>query len=68
MSSTAPREAQRLQADVLIIGAGPAGIAALLPLLEAGRRVIWVEQSAQAVARSGERACLPTGALRSTRP
>lgn len=48
MSSTSQREAQRLQADVIIVGAGPAGIAALLHLLEAGRRVIWVEQSAQA--------------------
>ena len=35
-------------ADVIIVGAGPAGVAALLPLLAAGRRVIWVEQSARA--------------------
>ncbi len=48
MNTTAHGEPQRLQADVIIVGAGPAGIAALLPLLAAGRRVIWVEQSAQA--------------------
>lgn len=33
-----------LIADVIIVGAGPAGIAALGPLLAAGRRVIWVDQ------------------------
>ncbi|WP_310390180.1 FAD-dependent oxidoreductase [Roseateles sp.] len=31
-------------ADVIVVGAGPAGIAAIGPLLAAGRRVIWVDQ------------------------
>lgn len=37
-----------LEADVIVVGAGPAGMAALDHLLPAGRRVIWVDQSAAA--------------------
>ncbi|MDC8774210.1 NAD(P)/FAD-dependent oxidoreductase [Roseateles albus] len=37
-----------LQADVIMVGAGPAGIAALQPLLAAGRSVIWIDQAGQA--------------------
>ncbi len=33
-----------LRADVIVVGAGPAGIAALKPLLAAGRSVIWIDQ------------------------
>jgi NADPH-dependent 2,4-dienoyl-CoA reductase/sulfur reductase-like enzyme len=36
-----------LTADVIMVGAGPAGIAALGPLLAAGRSVIWVDQGRQ---------------------
>ncbi|MCV2369505.1 NAD(P)/FAD-dependent oxidoreductase [Roseateles oligotrophus] len=33
-----------LRADVIIVGAGPTGIAAIGPLLAAGRSVIWIDQ------------------------
>ena len=36
-----------LSADVIIVGAGPAGIAAVGPLLAAGRSVIWIDQGGQ---------------------
>lgn len=34
---------KRLDADAIVVGAGPAGIAALRWLLPAGRRVVWVD-------------------------
>ncbi len=34
---------KRLQADVLVVGAGPAGMAAVRRLLQAGRQVIWID-------------------------
>lgn len=37
-----------LNADAIIIGAGPAGIAAVCELLPAGQRVIWVDAQARA--------------------
>lgn len=48
MNTVALASSARREADVIIVGAGPAGIAALLPLLDAGRRVIWVDQSMRA--------------------
>ncbi len=33
-----------LHADVIIVGAGPTGIAAIGPLLAAGRSIIWIDQ------------------------
>lgn len=38
---------KRLHADVLVVGAGPAGIAAVRLLLKAGRQVIWVDNQAR---------------------
>ncbi|MEJ5999479.1 FAD/NAD(P)-binding oxidoreductase [Paucibacter soli] len=35
---------KQLQADAIVVGAGPAGIAAVARLLPAGRRVIWVDE------------------------
>ncbi|MFH7042311.1 FAD-dependent oxidoreductase [Paucibacter sp. JuS9] len=35
---------KRLQADVLVVGAGPAGMAAVRALLKAGRQVIWIDK------------------------
>lgn len=37
---------KRLQADVLVVGAGPAGMAAVQRLLQAGRQVIWIDNQA----------------------
>ncbi|MDI4633037.1 FAD-dependent oxidoreductase [Pelomonas sp. V22] len=34
---------KRLQADVLVVGAGPAGMAAIRALLKVGRQVIWID-------------------------
>jgi len=48
MKTVAQASSARREADVIIVGAGPAGIAALLPLLDAGRRVIWIDQSMRA--------------------
>lgn len=48
MNTAVQQSSARQEADVIIIGAGPAGIAALLPLLDAGRRVIWADQSTRA--------------------
>jgi len=36
-----------LAADVIVVGAGPAGLAAVGRLLRAGQRVIWVDQGAR---------------------
>jgi len=33
-----------IEADVLVVGAGPAGIAACCRLVEAGRKVLWIDQ------------------------
>ena len=32
-----------LDADVIVIGSGPAGVSAALPLVEAGRRVLMID-------------------------
>lgn len=39
--------AQWLETDALVVGAGPAGIAACCRLVEAGRRVLWIDQQAR---------------------
>lgn len=36
-----------LDADITVVGAGPAGIAAVCRLIAAGRRVVWVDQGAR---------------------
>ncbi|RQO53726.1 FAD/NAD(P)-binding oxidoreductase [Paucibacter sp. KBW04] len=38
----------RLKADLLVVGAGPAGIAAVCEFVQAGRSVIWVDQGLRA--------------------
>jgi len=38
----------RLKADLLVVGAGPAGIAAVCEFIAAGRSVIWVDQGPRA--------------------
>ncbi len=35
------------QADVIVVGGGPAGIAAVCRLVPAGKRVIWIDQAAK---------------------
>ncbi len=36
-----------MDADITVVGAGPAGIAAVCRLIAAGRRVVWVDQGAR---------------------
>ncbi|MEO6528791.1 MAG: FAD/NAD(P)-binding oxidoreductase [Gemmatimonadaceae bacterium] len=40
-----PSDAELVSADVLVVGAGPAGIAAAATIAESGRRVVLVDQS-----------------------
>lgn len=38
---------ERLESDTIVVGGGPAGIAAVCTLAEAGQRVLWVDQAAR---------------------
>jgi len=48
------------QADILVIGGGPAGSAAAIVLAERGHRVVQVEKSRHPVFTSASRCCRPT--------
>jgi NADPH-dependent 2,4-dienoyl-CoA reductase/sulfur reductase-like enzyme len=51
--------AKLLQADAIVVGAGPAGIAAVSRLLAAGRRVIWVDNQPRPGGQIWRGAALP---------